>query len=201
MGRLNIPSPSPLPQQPKKASYRSYPAILILTSFAFFFSWTPQFLLPLFLPPSHLFIKAAHLPAQAMACLSPLLHAAQKKEVRESILQLVWVNTENRLRRRTGSPLASRSQGPGTIYCVEPVRPSRRPPKRNWHLLARKLSLVRRKKGEREERLDQLFPPPAGAAVGQKHFPAGGMVHHGGGQKHSINPCSCTAQECQGTVV
>ena len=31
----------------------------------------------------------------------------------------------------------SRSQGPGTIYCVEQVRPSGRPPKRNFHLLAR----------------------------------------------------------------
>ena len=55
----------------------------------------------------------------------------------------------------------------------------------------RKLSLVRRKGGEKEE--NQVLPAAASEQK-QKQFLAGR-------QKHSINPCSCTAQECQGTVV
>ena len=58
------------------------------------------------------------------------------------------------------------------------------------YFVCRKLSLVKRKGERKEEKLDQLFP----AASSQNHFQAPG-------QKHSINPCSCTAQECQGTVV
>ena len=37
-----------------------------------------------------MFKQAAHLPAQAMACLSPLLHAAQKKEVDIIMIIIIW---------------------------------------------------------------------------------------------------------------
>ena len=41
----------------KQANYRSYPAVLVFTTLAFFISWSPQFLLQLAFPTSNVLIK------------------------------------------------------------------------------------------------------------------------------------------------
>ena len=41
----------------EQANYRSYPAVLVFTTLAFFISWSPQFLLQLAFPTSNILIK------------------------------------------------------------------------------------------------------------------------------------------------